>query len=165
MKSDQMQLNERFNFSMLLSILEIAGIHIVFVNVVKKVLTPPSLSIHPIVLIVQATQCQVISYQPDLELGFKYLYVTCNLCKLLKIKGQVRAVLLRIINNWSHSFNLTHISQASVLITGVQRQSLICSGPVNIYLFKMEQLQQERQRLMYCVLVAGQLHNRIYVSQ
>lgn len=61
-KSDQMQLNERFNFSMLLSILEIAGIHIVFVNVVKKVLTPPSLSIHPIVLIVQAAQCQVISY-------------------------------------------------------------------------------------------------------
>lgn len=44
-------------------------------------------------------------------------------------------------------------------------QSLICSGPVNIYLFKMEQLQQERQRLMQCVLVVGQLHNRIYVSQ
>lgn len=74
--------------------------------------------------------------------------MTGNLRKLLKDKGQAEDVPLHINNSWSQSFNLTHISQTRALITGVWRQSLICSGPVNIYLFKMEQLQQERQRLM-----------------
>lgn len=81
--------------------------------------------------------------------------MTCNLPRLLKVKGEAEAVPLYTNNNWSHSFQTDLYFQASALITGVQRQSFICSGPVNIYLFKMEQLQQERQRLMQCVLVAG----------
>lgn len=148
-----MQFNERFNFIMFLYILEIAGTHIALVNVAEK------------------DRFLLLCQQVQLSLGYETHSVklflisliqnwdsstcTCNLPNLLKVKGQAGAVPLCINNSQSHSFNLTHISQARALITGVQRQSFICSGPVNIYLFKMEQLQQERQRLMQCVLVAG----------